>query len=219
VHFFHRRKSRAHALRGFTLIELMVVVIIIAVAAGMAMPTMARARQERQAFEYAHSVARLVAGAHSRATARGAAHLVWFHSNGTTDRGTFIVFEARQNGQPLSSCKTADFSSIGASPPAGTSNAVLIDAVNLNPTAGATTYNTETDILVNGAAEQSDAFICFAPSGRSFYAAAASNLSTAQPMTSVLEVDVKRMNGTVREGLLRRVIVPSTGTPRLLSAP
>ncbi len=196
----------------------MVVVMIIAIAAGMAMPTMARAREERQAFEYAHSIGRLVSSAHSRATARGAAHLVWFHTNGTADRGTFVVFEARQNGDPLGSCKTANFSGISAGPPAGTANAVLIDAVNLNPAAGATTYNTESELKVDNAAK-SDAFICFSPSGRAFYADAAGGLATSQPMSSVVEVHVKRMKGGVQDGLLRRVIIPSTGTPRLLSGP
>src|SRR6476619_2331488 len=73
----HSRASGARApARGFTLIELMVVVILVGIMVMLAVPSMSSARHDRRVYEDASSIAQLVRDARARAMGRGAAVVV-----------------------------------------------------------------------------------------------------------------------------------------------
>jgi prepilin-type N-terminal cleavage/methylation domain-containing protein len=90
-----RRRTRARRSAGYTLIELMVVVVLIALLAMIAAPSMVRARSDRLAFAFARDVSGAIHSARTRAAGRGAAHLVlYLQSTSSGDRGTVVIFEA-----------------------------------------------------------------------------------------------------------------------------
>jgi prepilin-type N-terminal cleavage/methylation domain-containing protein len=68
---------------GFTLIELMVVLVVILVAVGLAAPAISNAMHERRAAEATLDVVRLARHARSAAAAYGRAHLVTFVAGGS----------------------------------------------------------------------------------------------------------------------------------------
>src|SRR5207245_1893651 len=101
------RARRRAGSAGFTLIELMVVVVLIAILTALAVPTMSTARDDRLCFDFARRMASLVQHARSRAAARGAAHLIVFDGD-TGGAGRAVVFEALDGASlpnPVSSCK------------------------------------------------------------------------------------------------------------------
>jgi prepilin-type N-terminal cleavage/methylation domain-containing protein len=222
-----RASRQAKRARGFSLIELMVVIIIIGVVAALAAPTMAASRIDRNAYDDAGSIMQLLRAARTRAVARGGAVLVSMTFAGPTDRGTFSMFEAVQPNAtgtgsartPVSSCK-APTSWV----PLGPANAgvVQLDGLNLNG-ALEQDFDIETELRVyntDGSVSEavSGGFLCFTPLGRSYFVSGgAPTFDGALPSLTPIEFRVTRMNAGVPVGTIRSVLLPPNGAARVFS--
>jgi type IV fimbrial biogenesis protein FimT len=215
---------------GFTLVELMVVVILIALLAIIAIPSMRTAQDDRRAFDYARQYSSVIHRASVRATARGAAHLVVIDAGGI--RGHVRLFEAVDGTAPpsgprqVTSCKVPGQWAGAAGWAPGAADPVLspfVDGLSLDTAGVNVDMNIGSKAFVGGA-QVNAIVVCYTPGGNVYVGsggnvtAAIAAMQVAQPFTGVADVQIQRRNaGGAGIGLTRRVIVGGAGAPRIQS--
>jgi prepilin-type N-terminal cleavage/methylation domain-containing protein len=216
-----RASRRGRQARGFSLIELLVVIIIIGIVSALAVPTMLSARIDRTAYDDAGQIMQFFREARTRAVARGGAVLISMTMNGT-DRGTFAMYESVGlnpgnvgSQSPVSSCKAPTvWQPLN---PAANAGIIYVDGLNLNGNieneANIQTELRIYDPLLGVQGNQQTAFICFTPLGRAYLSTTVPVFDGAVPSLSPLELRVTRASG----GTIRSVLVPPNGMARVFS--
>jgi len=173
--------------------------------------------------------------ARTRAVARGGAQLIAMTSNGSGDRGTFVLYEAvtpnlNNSGlarTPVATCKspTAWQPLPPLTNPNANPNVLLVDDVNLNTTTATgaeVAGDIETQLFIYTSVANSaqtpfaTGYVCYTPLGHTYVTTGALALPIFDGIlhtTSALEARVTRAGG----GTYRSVLIPPNGMARLFS--
>lgn len=191
--------KRLRVSRGFTLVELMVVVLIVAILAAIAVPSVVERMRERRSSEAAQRIAALYRGARMRAMGRGSAVMVSFN------QGAFVVREAVRpppadnpacTGEPWSSCINNNWSNA----------ANYSELSRFEPTKRGE-YQGLTLAAVPSTQTRFD--ICFTPMGRAY--TRTDDLPFKTPMMQVTNFNVGRTGSVIN----RTVMVLPNGVARV----
>ncbi|MEJ7731674.1 MAG: prepilin-type N-terminal cleavage/methylation domain-containing protein [Polyangiaceae bacterium] len=192
------RSPRRAAKRGFTMMELLAVLVIIGILAAVASPSFVDVMRDRRVNRSAQAIAELYRMGRARSMGRGGAVMVrWNSTGGTGSTPIFEVFEAitsTTDAIPVSSCLVGFSAS-------GFSQRIAV----LQPTLG---YFSLAGVTMVGGVTRQDT--CFTPRGRTFQRNLPTDAFT--PMLSVSEVNVVNTKTSVN----RRVFIPPNGVARLL---
>ena len=233
------------ASRGFTLIELMVVVVLVAILAALATPSFSEARNDRIAFDYARQYQQILVQGRARAAGTGSAHLTLLTPGGAPHRGVIRLYAALDvtappaGPNPIASCKLDPLQWTHAAPeitdyrrdhiigPMGATTPPLrfIDYAELNRPGVNDQMDLRARLWLNGLdlGPAAAIAICITPAGTTYVGSggdpttAIEAMRLAPPFTGMAEVHVTRNIGATAIGLERIVQISGGGTPRLRS--
>jgi prepilin-type N-terminal cleavage/methylation domain-containing protein len=216
------RARRRAGERGFTLVELVAVVIIIAIFAALAIPQVTLQLRDRRTRETAERVVLVFQQARFRALGQGSAVLVRFAA-GTNSQGSFETREARVGTAANFACAELPTPNCNGNwDNAASLQSRTLEVWDLGLDDGISQNSTDVPVVAHlfptvGGAEAPTMDVCFRPSGQTMVRFGA-NLPF-QPLTSVPEFRVYRNVGSesasAQLGLIRRVLVPPLGAARL----
>lgn len=193
--------------RGFTLVELMVVVMIVAILAVIAVPMVAQRMRDRRTLQAAHEVSSLYRDARMRAMGRGSAVLVRY------DGKAFEVREAVRGTDDPAGCRRLPISSCLSpaweSPP--TTSNQRVRSLDFGEVEG---LKLEISAFKGDDAEVAPFMdVCFTPMGRTWVRYEENG--TWDVLASVAEATIWREANSERIGLTRSVVIPPNGNARL----
>jgi type IV fimbrial biogenesis protein FimT len=203
----HVRSGRRWA-RGFTLLELMIVIVMIGILVTLGVPAISTQMRDRRTNQAAHQVALLFRQARAMAMGRGGAVLVHFDS-GTISQGRVEVREALDVDPahclslPATSCSLATWDAA-----ATTKNRLVTE---FDPSLNGAFSNVQLKVFTaDKTAAGSAVDVCFSPLGRPFRRLSFSGAFA--PMNEVPYVEVSPIDGV---GPTRTVLILPNGASRL----
>ena len=199
--------------RGFSLLELMVVVTIIAVLSALVLPSMTQAIRERHTQEAAVEIVDLLREIRSRAMYRGRAQTVVMRQVGTTLR-----IEAYEGSE--STCRLSRFR------PGAGAGFVLADQVAALDLSGPRYTVDGIASIITLPSGTSFLQLCYTPMGNTLFST--TEITTPSVLWSsdngavgsggAFQVDVFQMRDGSQYGVRRRVMIPLGGIARLRTA-
>jgi prepilin-type N-terminal cleavage/methylation domain-containing protein len=191
--------------RGFTLVELVIVVVIISVFSALATPAIVKQLRDRKLVEAGQQIAGVYRQARMRAMGRGSAVLVRFGS------GTYSVFEAQMGSrQSNPACAALPFSSCVNNTWSLADQRRLVDGYR--PAAAGMMKDMVLGMLGGSTGDSAVAAldVCFTPMGRVFARESNKDEDPFQPMVNAYLATVTAAS----LGRERRVVILPNGTAR-----
>jgi prepilin-type N-terminal cleavage/methylation domain-containing protein len=195
--------------RGFTLVELLTVVVIISVFAVLTMPTVARQLRDRRTANASQQIAQMYRTARMRAVGRGSAVLVRYNES-----DGFHVREAvTGNTGGLGGCQLSVISSCTDNPGRWNDASGLYREIDRFDPAHSSAYDM-LNLLVHGAGTSvlTNLDVCFTPAGSTFWQTAGGGFGR---LSFVPHAHVWSNDSSGRAGIQRLVFILSNGAARV----